>query len=30
MTELVAQLPEDRTYRTVQEVVSGLGLHPRT
>ncbi|MGW3568198.1 DUF2795 domain-containing protein [Streptomyces sp. NPDC000941] len=30
LTELVAQLPEDRTYRTVQEVVSGLGLRTRT
>ncbi|MGY0057292.1 DUF2795 domain-containing protein [Streptomyces sp. LZ34] len=29
LTEQVARLPEDHTYRTVQEVVSGLGLHPR-
>ncbi|MES4902739.1 MULTISPECIES: DUF2795 domain-containing protein [unclassified Streptomyces] len=31
LIELVGdRLPEDRTYRTVQELVSGLGLHPRT
>ncbi|MDT0547798.1 MULTISPECIES: DUF2795 domain-containing protein [Streptomyces] len=30
LIEVAAELPEDRVFRTVQEVVAGLGLRPST